>query len=279
MPIFSVLSGVTNNLISDELFYNKTIALPLPSARFSQASLPELLKCGSPTLLLTYHQKVRKTLDELQILERDTMSQSTSVWHQEREIRMTASDVHDILHAKDLNSVRDRLLSHIAPSQSGKRLEPMVKNMLRTDYKSYIFRSTGLVVHPDIQFLCASPDGLLFKSDDIMLVKVKCTCNPKHLSLLQLFQQRQDFCLDFDSSLECFKLKPTHKYFTEIQMLMFCSGVDKCLFVMFFDYGKPVFKELIEKDHSFWNSDKLNALSQFYFSSYLPKYLAAQGKI
>ncbi|RUS73517.1 hypothetical protein EGW08_018732 [Elysia chlorotica] len=174
MPIFSVVSGTGSGLLADEIFYDKTIALPLDSISSSISPiLPDYLDSDT---VFTYHQHVRKPLLELQMLEKETMSQSTPKWHQEREKRITASRVHEVLKTTDPHKLCEQIftkkdLSHIAPIQLGKRLEPMVKNTLRRDFGDYIFRNTGLVVHPDYPFLGASPDGLLFKEDDSMIVE------------------------------------------------------------------------------------------------------------
>lgn len=282
MPIFSVLSGSNSNcLISDEVYYSKTIPLPRPTSSITVSRLePSVMDFE---LLLFYHNKVRKSLSELQSLEKDTMSQNTSLWHQEREIRVTASRVHEILHCTKKETLCENILakkdlSKIAPIQLGKRLEPMVKNMLRTDYPNYIFRNTGLVVHPDYPFLGASPDGLLYNKDDFMIVEIKCIYNPKHNSLDELINQRRDFCL-LQTYPNEYNLNKKHKYYSQIQMQLLCSGIEKCLFVLFFEFGKSLFKEIIEKDTSFWNSEKLQALSEFYFADFLPKYIQVSKRV
>ncbi|GFO49767.1 hypothetical protein PoB_007627200 [Plakobranchus ocellatus] len=137
-------------------FYEKPIALPVSSAKSTQhINVPEFLDMD---VVMFYHQGVRKTLEELQRLERQTMSQSTPLWHQEREIRVTESRAHENRNRSNMHAICENLLtkkdlSKIAPIQVEERYEPMVKSMLKADYKNYIFRNTGLIVHPDFPFL------------------------------------------------------------------------------------------------------------------------------
>ena len=277
MPIFSVASVPENtNLISDEIYYPKTIPLPQPKfGSMITVSLPEYLDLE---IILAYDNLVRKPIDLLQTIEKNTMCQTTDIWHKERDIRVTASKIYDILHSTNLGKTcesfianKNKDISKVAPILLGRRLEPVVKNIIRSDYPNHIFRNTGLVVHPDIPFLGASPDGLLFSSEGSMLIEIKCVYNPKHLSLEQLCEQRKTFYLEKTS--DGFKLRENHTYYYQIQCQLFCSGLSKCLFVVCVDLKTPPYREIIYADAAFWTKEKLQILRDFYFDLFFPSIL------
>uniref|UniRef100_A0A2C9KJD1 YqaJ viral recombinase domain-containing protein n=1 Tax=Biomphalaria glabrata TaxID=6526 RepID=A0A2C9KJD1_BIOGL len=206
------------------------------------------------------------------------MLQNCEQWRRERIYRLTASNVHTILKKQDnfvdfaasllANSRKD--FSAVLPVRLGKLREPMVKNILRNKFSKHIFRNTGLVVHPLFPFIGASPDGLLYHPDNPMIVEIKCIYNPSRQSLIQLSDKRKDFCLEFSKDKGNFVLKTTHSYYTQIQMQLFCTNLDTCLFALFYDFKQPLFLEVIHIDQAFCKN-ALSLLSKFYFQYYLPE--------
>lgn len=152
-PIFGALNISENILLSDEVFYSKTLSLPaFPMTNPSYKYVPENI---SIDLLSFYHSKVVKTCKEAIEIERETLSQNTECWRKERKMRLTASNAHDICHSTDLPSLPAKLiekmskdLSMIPPIRFGIDKEPMVKNIMRTKFSNHIFRNTGFVIHP-----------------------------------------------------------------------------------------------------------------------------------
>ena len=124
-------------------------------------------------------------IEELTELEKTTMCQDTESWCKERGYRVTASNVHTILHSKkgftelaQSLSFPPKDLSGVLPIRLGKMHEAMVKNILRHNLSCHVFRNTGLVLHPLYPFIGVSPDGLLYNEQDTMAVEVKCLFKP-----------------------------------------------------------------------------------------------------
>lgn len=99
-------------------------------------------------------------------------------------------------------------LSGIPTIRFGKVNEPLVQNVVQHKYKTFIFCKTGLIVKPFSPYLDASPDGLLHKAENTFLVEIKCIYNPENLSLFDLCQKRENFCLKFENGEFKFKKKP-----------------------------------------------------------------------
>ena len=129
---------------------------------------------------------MRRPLEKLIELEKATRGRDTESWCKERGYRVTASDVHTILHSTELAQSLPFLpkdLSGVLPIRLGKTRKAMVKNILRHKFSCHVFRNTGLVVHPLYPFIGASPDRLLYNGQDTMVVEVKCLFNPAQNSL------------------------------------------------------------------------------------------------
>ena len=146
----------------------------------------------------------------------------------------------------------------------------MIKNKIRHQFsEDFVFRHTGICIHPEYPFIAASPDGVLFNATQSYVVEVKTVFTGKKMTLQEIIEKRSPlFCLEIDE-MNQITMNKKHTYFTQIQIQMFCSNVHKCLFVLFHDYNEPLFQQEIDYDPSFVKSI-FPVLSQFYFGHFLP---------
>ncbi|GFQ88455.1 SWIM-type domain-containing protein [Trichonephila clavata] len=158
-----------------------------------------------------FHKHYSNDISELLNIEQQTIGQNCSVWRNHRKIRLTASDVKQIVSRKSdfpalasniyLNKNND--LSAIRAVAYGIENENYVRNWFAQKYSQYVVRKTGLVIHPIYQFIAASPDGLIKAGEDFMLLEIKSIFNPKNETLTELRKSRADFCLtDTDGGSE-----------------------------------------------------------------------------
>jgi len=125
----------------------------------------------------------------------------------------------------------------------------------------------GIVIHAQKPWLCASPDGIVTENNQTLKVlEIKCpiSCRSK-----LIVDHENRICnvsyLKFENNK--IVLKPSHQYFTQCQILMYCTGLEQCdLFV--YNKIEPV-TVTIQRDVSFLKS-LITRQEFFYFSFYLP---------
>lgn len=269
-PIFDVLDKSVFDI--DEATYVKTVPLPLiVFTDIAYCNYPENLTFDE---ILFLHRNITVTFEDAVFLEKETILQSDcQTWRDNRLNRITASNFYEICSRSESKLAEQIFLSHdndlsgIPAIKFGKINEPLVQNVVKHKYKTFIFRKTGLIVNPFFPHLGASPDGLLHNAENTFLVEIKCVYNPKNLSLYDLCQKRKNFCLKFEN--EEFKLKKNHKYMYQIQGQLAISNLSKCLLVVMYKQQNPVYIEEVVFDAEMWIKMKAH-LNSFYFKQYLP---------
>lgn len=188
---------------------------------------------NTPKVRFNIHPQVQKLNDMPQVAQR------SEEWFLSRKTRITASELGTVLGVNPYSSRncywRDKLAvlknqpdkerksSWI--SEWGVRYEPVVQNMIRNRFKNYFLEQEtdpsfqpetlfeyGMVCHPNIPFLGASPDGILF---DGTMVEIKCP------------PTRQ---------IESFEVVPY--YYSQMQLQMECCELDRVEFIecKFYEY-------------------------------------------
>jgi len=121
-------------------------------------------------------------------IERQTRKQAgSSVWHEERKWRITASRFGDVAHATD-RRCRDKLCKSIldppklwnAAVLHGKELETVAKTVLEQQLQITV-ELAGLFVCTDRPWLGASPDGLVGTD---AIVEIKCPYRGRKLKIV-----------------------------------------------------------------------------------------------
>ncbi|GFT77980.1 SWIM-type domain-containing protein [Trichonephila clavipes] len=144
----------------DEVKLNLIIGLPAAvCSKKVPINMPQLLLDE----IVCFHKHYCNDISELLNIERQTTGQncSCSVWRNHRKIRLTASDVKQIVARKSdfpalasniyVNKNKD--LTAIRAVAYGIENENYVRNWFAQKYSQYVVRKTGLVIHPIYQFI------------------------------------------------------------------------------------------------------------------------------
>ena len=177
-----------------------------------------------------------------QKLETEAREQSTSnVWYRERVVRVTASNFGRVVKTKDGKKLAMDML-YVKPPvgltalQVGREREPQAAakyvKKKRSDGELVEIAKSGLVVHPTLGVLAASPDRLVLDpsstpSDGIMEIKVltKATVSPEEYA-------KSGKCLYLKVKDGRVQLSRTHNYYYQVQCQLSCTGRSWCGFVV-----------------------------------------------
>lgn len=228
-----------------------------------------------------YFSKIMINSSEIKNIFNKTKSQSNQcdLWNVVRNSRISASiKAHRIKSSKNLSfenqvSLAVSLLNKKSLGYQGKINVAYGNKYEETAVELYsnIFSVTiikcGVIIHSHKPWLCASPDGIVIKRGQITKVlEVKCpiSCRSK-----PIVDHVNKVCnvpyLKYESNK--IVLKSSHQYFTQCQILMFCSGLEQCdLFV--YNTIEPI-TVTVEKNILFLEK-LITRLEYFYFNFYLP---------
>lgn len=144
------------------------------------------------------------------------MDQRTPEWLAARLGKVTASRVADVM-AKTKSGysasrqnymaqlICERLTGKQAESfsnaamQRGTELEPIARSEYEIRNDVMVFE-TGLVIHPDIEYFGASPDGLV---GDAGLVEIKCPNTWTHIETIKTGEPKREYIIQMQSQMAC----------------------------------------------------------------------------
>ena len=171
---------------------------------------------------------------------RNTLAQAgTPAWFDARRLRGTAANI-SALKTRPVSWTEDKLykdhvdLSNVPAVKYGIDNEDNALNDLAQQY-GHTLTKCGLFVHRQYPFLAASPDALIIKNNEVVVVEVKCAYvlrdhKPTDTEKLDKVQKRNFHSVkQKDGKL---KLKPRHKYMYQVMHQMFVVGAKKALFVV-----------------------------------------------
>jgi len=120
------------------------------------------------------------------------MKQGTPEWHQARQKILTASDFGSAANLKgayvsrqklwELKTQRDWKDTN-AFMEYGQRMEPIARHSFET-LSGHLVDDCDLILHPDIDFLGCSPDGLTHSGH---LLEIKCPVRAVHTGISEQF--------------------------------------------------------------------------------------------
>jgi len=167
----------------------------------------------------------------------------------------------------------------------GQQMEPVARNAYMADTHAtdptYEMIETGLWVNPKYPTLACSPDGLLHHPiNGTILIEVKVITDPavdprifdtdlsgKKLTAFYLRRDPED--------RERYLLKPTHRYYHQVQMSLDILELDWCHLVVWSERGQVV--AAVQRDASFWNEKRLR-LIKYQREVILPELLLQRTK-
>lgn len=115
-------------------------------------------------------------------------------------------------------------------------------------------------------WLCGSPDGLFYRGDEVCLLEIKCP-----------FSRRDNVLIDAEKEISYvpyvkylngkLTLLPSHRYYTQVQLLMYVCNVAECFF---FVYSSAQSIVVVVERNNLFLSYAVRALEEFYFTFLLP---------
>jgi hypothetical protein len=221
--------------------------------------------------------------------EADTVTQNQNLlWFNLRKNRLTSSTAHKIYIRKrqfetlvcqlnnntqtvDLPKFTQESLEHglaYEPYARQKYIE-VLKNRLN---RNISVRTTGIVIQPNLFWLSASPDGLVYDEEADYyygLIEIKCPRMKKHLSISECLNDN-DFYIGLDNGHPYLKKDHHTGYYTQIQMAMGLSNSQFCDFVVYTFKGIAMIRTPFDNQLFFKLITKLN---DFYVNYFLPQIL------
>ena len=131
-------------------------------------------------------------------------------------------------------------------------------------HKGVKISNCGLYILKEMPFIAASPDGIVScECCDISCLEIKCPYSINYTSPTAE-NVNLPYLTRADDGMLC--LKQSHKYYTQCQMQMVATGLQKTYFVIWTPHGISI--EVIKFDENFWKSLK-EQLHMYYTTSYL----------
>lgn len=221
---------------------------------------------------------------EIQIIEELTRGQAeVPLWHAQRQGRITGSKVHDVVTRMrtvkrdgntDVTNLIKRVMGYNPPDPSlpalkyGRLQEPIAVDsymtLRRQECPDATFKEAGLFVSQAVHILGASPDGIVTCScHGPGALEIKCPFSivgetPSPLNVQYLEEHADGH----------YRLKKTHKYYTQVQMQLGCTqNIEYCDFFVFTGHSSTAHCERIEFDTKLWA--EICEATRFFFSNYL----------
>ncbi|KOB78717.1 hypothetical protein OBRU01_01900 [Operophtera brumata] len=223
----------------------------------------------------TFLQNLKKSKEERQKIERETVLQSScSEWLEHRRSLLTASNFGRVVNRRNSTScsnlVKDILykdaISHVKSIKHGKDNEKKALDQLARQENVQI-TPCGLFIDEEIQYLGATPDGLI--ADDT-IVEIKCPITAFNKSVREAVENKKIpfFKINKHSDMV---INQTHAWYFQIQGQLHVTKRSKCLFSIWTGEDRPLWTDTIFKDDSFWANIMKDKLCRFYMECLLPE--------
>ncbi|XP_050062272.1 uncharacterized protein LOC126551923 [Aphis gossypii] len=211
----------------------------------------------------------------------ETKAQSESnLWVKIRNDRISASlKAHKIKSCKDLSiQNQNKLAISLLTNKNlgyqgkinvayGKQFENIALDFYSKSFNTSVIKC-GVIIHSKNTWLCASPDGIVVEHGKLVKVlEVKCPISCKDKPIFNSVNNTLNVSyLKYEKNQIC--LKKNHQYYTQCQILMYCSGLDKCDFLVYNKIDPIIIT--IDKNDMFLKKILIR-LEYFYFNFYLQK--------
>ncbi|XP_053315958.1 uncharacterized protein LOC128483709 [Spea bombifrons] len=226
------------------------------------------------------------SLEEVKKIEEKTRGQRNNEdWFRWRQNRITASMAHQISHSRFANDRSEEIPQSYLKTIVGTapRVQTTAMNWGNTNeknavhsYERLMSRSTGrevevedcgLFIHPNKNWLAASPDGIVRDKktgEKLCILEVKCPYKHRQHTIREACAD-PNFCLKQDG--DSYILKPNHPYYTQVQCQLAVTGMERADFVVY--TTKDTAAVSVSPDHSFWEEAE-SKLKKFYREAVIP---------
>ena len=222
-----------------------------------------------------FNENVSITLDEAIDICSNTQKQKCNIWLNERKKRITASCAHNFYTYvynknpdwnKKISDHLNNTFQGCANTVYGQRC----KNKARDCYERLTGNSVtqaDLLVNPKIPWIGFSPDGLLLHLLGQKIIEIKCPVPGKEQPALEVVNSLSWILKDTNQN---FYLKPTYKYYCQVQIGMFVANVRNCDLVIYSSYDDSAVIIDVPFDEQYIR-DIIPNLQFVYFSYILPQ--------
>ena len=258
MPVEDVLTEL-HSLVPNAAFFTTIAPMgdAIPTFQTVENHYPPLLtevQCDSVSNVTencaNFVNSYVVTEEQSANLEQATRDQAIStLWYQHRNGRITASKAHDVLTLRPTTSPQNlvrRIMGYSSYDLSKKdavkwgldhedECRTLFTGYMETAHPNFKCRPSGFKVNSNHPFLGASPDGVT--SCDCCgegTLEIKCPFKHRNITVREAANNDRDFCLDAN-----LQLKPSHRYYTQVQFQMYIANVDHCDFVVFTKSEQP----------------------------------------
>lgn len=226
-----------------------------------------------------FYTNIFVNTETMKLIFSQTLDQSKNiVWSEHRKLRISASlKAHKIKTLKNvtqenqnklaLSLIHETVIKGKGASNMlyGLETENKAYNMFSSTYNVEVIKS-GLIIHIAKPWICASPDGLILNNGEITSVlEIKCPSSCKYKPIIDPVTGIPNLSYLKLQNKEIF-LKSSHVYYTQIQILLYCTGLSDCNLYIFNNI-QPLLL-IIKRDTSFLNS-LIPKLDLFFFKFYL----------
>lgn len=253
---------------------------------------PEKINCDVPTILentklfknlsISFIDFIKLSEEQRLNVEICTRGQSSNeIWSSQRQGRITASNFKRVFTLKDTTDPSN-LVKHLIQGASfgknipasiewGRKKETPAKGMFvrlhKLEHKSIIFEERGLVLHQDLSFIGASPDGYCKCIDcGEFLIEIKCPYTMRNFFPKQAAKERD--CYQDENHI--WHLKESSSYYYQIQGQLAVCKLNLCKLIIYTIKGIVVID--VEFCSNFWKKCE-EKLIQFYTRHMVPKLL------
>lgn len=213
-------------------------------------------------------QGIKISEKEAKIIEKKTQDQAGSLWMQEREWRLTASnfgEICKITESRDIEKFCESMynpkdLNHVPSIRHGKTYESVALQKF-TEVTGKKLKKSGFCVDPEYPYLGATPDS--FVQDEEAVVECKCPFAGRN----SVIQPGKNFSF-LEKVGDCVRLKRNNNYYYQLVGQMKLAKKNTGYFVVY--TYKDLFYEKITFDEDFFSNHMLPKLSDFYYQHYCP---------
>lgn len=269
---------------------------------YSSLYMPAVRTCNGADLRLLYDQaavkksyeelieQCEKTFSSLEIneaainsIEQRTRNQAKSTnWFAYRTGRITASTLYDVCHTQ-FYAPSKSLINRICFPNSKELSVPSVKygrekeavalgqykTLMAAGHNHVQFEEAGLFISKEHLYLAATPDMLVECSCcGAGVVEVKCPWKGRDGRLTDLLKDKNSCVREVDGELQ---LKPTHRYYHQIQAQMYVCKKNYADFVLW--NAQEINVQRIQRDDNFI-SPLVSTARRFFKAVLLPELVA-----
>ncbi|KAL1472691.1 hypothetical protein MTO96_039166, partial [Rhipicephalus appendiculatus] len=200
-----------------------------------------------------YMAHIVSTAEEIAHTEKKTRDPERDMvlWKQMRACRISASSrPHEILHSrKEYNVLAESFLSaktfYSQATAYGTALEDEAISCFSKSTGAET-RKCGLHIMLEQPWLCCTPDAVVLQGPTLSLLEVKCpySCKAKAIVDSNTGMPNVPYLVLRNGRVE---LKPSHKYYTQVQISLYVLGLSKCFFYVYSQAQQVCIEVLLDK--------------------------------